>query len=43
MMGVTLQKMGDTGRALDVLEKALQANPPSEVRKKIEAQLMEIK
>lgn len=43
MMGVTLQKMGDTGRALDVLEKALQANPPSEVRKKIEAQLKEIK
>jgi TolA-binding protein len=42
MMGVTLQKMGDTGRALDVLEKALQANPPSDVRKKIEAQLMEI-
>ncbi|NIQ03476.1 MAG: tetratricopeptide repeat protein [Nitrospinaceae bacterium] len=43
MLGVCYQKKGDTGRALDVLDVALKSNPPSEVRKKIEKQLMEIK
>ena len=43
MLGVSYQKKGDTGRALDVLEVALKKNPPSEVRQKIEKQLMEIK
>jgi TolA-binding protein len=43
MLGVSYQKKGDTGRALDALEMALKNNPPSEVRKKIEKQLMEIK
>jgi TolA-binding protein len=43
MLGVCYQKKGDTGRALDALEVALKSNPPSEVRKKIERQLMEIK
>ena len=37
------RKKGDTGRALDALEIALKGNPPSEVRQKIEKQLMEIK
>ena len=43
MLGVCYQKKGDTGRALDALEVALKSNPPSEVRLKIEKQLMEIK
>lgn len=43
MLGVSYQKKGDTGRALDALEMALKGNPPSEVRQKIEKQLMEIK
>ena len=43
MLGVCYQKKGDTGRALDALEIALKGNPPSEVRQKIEKQLMEIK
>ena len=43
MLGVCYQKKGDTGKALDALEAALKSNPPSEVRKKIEKQLMEIK
>ena len=43
MLGVCYQKKGDTGRALDALELALKSNPPSEVRQKIEKQLMEIK
>ncbi len=43
MLGVCYQKKGDTGRALDALEVALKGNPPSEVRQKIEKQLMEIK
>lgn len=43
MLGVSYQKKGDTGRALDALEMALKNNPPSEVRQKIEKQLMEIK
>ena len=43
MLGVCYQKKGDTGRALDALEVALKSNPPSEVRQKIEKQLMEIK
>ncbi len=43
MLGVSYQKKGDTGRALDALEVALKGNPPSEVRQKIEKQLMEIK
>jgi TolA-binding protein len=43
MLGVSYQKKGDTGRALDALEVALKNNPPSEVRQKIEKQLMEIK
>jgi TolA-binding protein len=43
MLGVCYQKKGDTGRALDALEVALKSNPPSEVRQKIERQLMEIK
>ena len=43
MLGVSYQKKGDTGRALDALEMALKSNPPSEVRQKIEKQLMEIK
>lgn len=42
MLGVCYQKKGDTGRALDALEVALQGNPPSAVRQKIERQLMEI-
>lgn len=43
MLGVCYQKKGDTGRALDALEVALKSNPPSDVRQKIERQLMEIK
>jgi TolA-binding protein len=43
MLGVSYQKKGDTGRALDALEVALKSNPPSDVRQKIEKQLMEIK
>jgi len=43
MLGVSYQKKGDTGRALDALEVALKGNPPTEVRQKIEKQLMEIK
>jgi len=43
LLGVCYQKKGDTGRALDALEVALKGNPPSEVRQKIERQLMEIK
>ena len=43
MLGVCYQKKGDTGRALDALDVALKGNPPSEVRQKIERQLMEIK
>jgi TolA-binding protein len=43
MLGVSYQKKGDTGRALDALEVALKSNPPTEVRQKIEKQLMEIK
>ncbi len=43
MLGVSYQKKGDTGRALDALEVALKGNPPSEVRQKIEKHLMEIK
>lgn len=43
MLGVSYQKKGDTQRALDALEVALKSNPPSEVRQKIEKQLMEIK
>jgi len=43
MLGVCYQKKGDTGRALDALEVALKSNPPSEIRQKIEKQLMEIK
>lgn len=43
MLGVCYQKKGDTGRALNALEVALKSNPPSEVRQKIEKQLMEIK
>ncbi len=42
MLGLTLFKKGDRGRALDVLETALKTNPPPEVRNKIERQLMEI-
>ncbi len=43
LMGISYQKKGDTGQALDILEAALKSNPPQEVRKKIEKQLMEIK
>jgi len=43
LLGVCYQKKGDTGRALDALEVALKSNPPSEVRQKIEKQLMDIK
>ena len=43
MLGVSYQKKGDTGRALDALEVALKSNPPTELRQKIEKQLMEIK
>ena len=43
MLGVSYQKKGDTGRALDALEVALKGNPPSAVRQKIEKHLMEIK
>jgi len=43
LMGVSYQKKGDTGKALDILDLALKTNPPADVRKKIERQLMEIK
>ena len=43
LMGVSNQKKGDTGKALDILDLALQTNPPADIRKKIERQLMEIK
>ena len=43
LMGVCYQKKGDTGKALDILDVALKTDPPSEIRKKIEQQLMEIK
>ena len=43
LMGVCYQKKGDTGKALDILDVALKTNPPADIRKKIERQLMEIK
>ncbi len=43
MLGLSFYKKGDRGRALDILEAALKTNPPSEVRDKIQKQLMEIK
>lgn len=43
MLGVSFFKKGDRGRALDILEAALKTNPPSDVRDKIQKQLMEIK
>jgi len=43
LMGVCYQKKGDIGKALDILDVALRTNPPADIRKKIEQQLMEIK
>jgi len=42
MIGVTYSKMGETSRAIEVLEDALKRNPTSEVRAKIMAQLNHI-
>ena len=42
MIGVTYSKMGETSRAIEVLEDALKSNPPNEVRAKIAAQLKHI-
>ena len=43
MIGVSYSKMGETSRAIEVLEDALKRNPPNEVRAKIAAQLNHIK
>ena len=42
MIGVSYSKMGETNRAIEVLEDALKSNPPNEVRAKIAAQLKHI-
>jgi len=42
MIGVSYSKMGETSRAIEVLEDALKRNPPNEVRAKIAAQLKHI-
>ena len=42
MIGVSYSKMGETSRAIEVLEDALKTNPPNEVRTKITAQLKNI-
>ena len=42
MIGVTYSKMGETSRAIQVLEDALKRNPTNEVRAKIMAQLNHI-
>jgi len=42
MIGVTYSKMGETSRAIEVLEDALKRNPTNEVRAKILAQLNHI-
>ena len=42
MIGVSYSKMGETNRAIEVLEDALKSNPPNEVRTKITAQLKNI-
>ena len=43
MIGVTYSKMGETSRAVEVLEDALKRNPTNEVRAKIKDQLNQIK
>ena len=42
MIGVSYSKMGETNKAIEVLEDALKSNPPNEVRAKIAAQLKHI-
>jgi TolA-binding protein len=42
MLGLTYSKKGESSRAVEVLEGALNKNPPSEVRGKILAQLNQI-
>ncbi len=42
MLGLTYSKKGETSRAVEVLEGALEKNPPSEVRGKILAQMNQI-
>ena len=42
MIGVSYSKMGETSRAIEVLEDALKRNPTNEVRAKILAQLNHI-
>ena len=42
MIGVSYSKMGETNKAIEVLEDALKSNPPNEVRVKITAQLKHI-
>ena len=43
MIGVSYSKMGETSKAIEVLEDALKRNPDNEVRAKIQAQLNHIK
>ena len=43
MIGVSYSKMGETSRAIEVLEDALKRNPTNEVRAKIMDQLNQIK
>ena len=43
MIGVTYSKMGETNKAIEVLEDALKRNPTNEVRAKIMAQLNNVK
>ena len=43
MIGVTYSKMGETSRAVEVLEDALKRNPTNEVRAKIKDKLNQIK
>jgi len=43
MIGVTYSKMGETSRAVEVLEDALKRNPTNEVRAKINDKLNQIK
>ena len=42
MLGVAYSKKGETSRAIEILEGALQRNPTAEVRGKILAQLNQI-
>lgn len=42
MLGVSHYKKGDSSRAIDILQSALNDNPPADVREKIQRQLSQI-